>query len=443
VDVRPGEQFERPGCTGLWLDGFVNPFELLSAGRPTHGIMFRFGDSEAATELAGRARALMDEVVIPLERDLDGGATISAGGVEELRDAAREYGVYAPQISEEHGGMGYAFDDLLPTFEQAGRSLLGPLAMRVDAPDEGNMHLLELHGSDRQKSECLEPLVDGEITSGFSMTEPMQGAGSDPKMIRTTAEKDGDEWVIDGHKWWTTNGVEADVLLVFARTDQDAHPYSGCSVFIVPKETDGVEVVRDIPHLGSDLHDSTHAEIRYDNVRVPEENLLGTEGEGFRHVQERLGPARLTHCMRFSGMASRALSVARSYLDERQAFGGPLSGKQHPRFEIARRETELQAARALVREAADVVAAGENARLELSMSKVFTANVTQEAVDSALQLCGGNGIGKDLPLADFYESIRAFRIVDGADEVHLRTIADRLFEETEPAELAAITRFGQ
>jgi len=405
--------------------------------------MFRFGDSEAATELADRARALMDEVVIPLERDLESGTTVPGDGIDELREAAREYDVYAPQVGEEHGGMGYAFDDLLPTFEQAGRSLLGPVAMRVDAPDEGNMHLLEMHGTEGQKEQYLNPLVAGELTSGFSMTEPMQGAGSDPKMIQTTAERDGDEWVIDGHKWWTTNGVEADVLLVFARTDQEAHPYAGCSVFIVPKETDGVEVVRNIPHLGSEVHGGTHAEIRYDGVRVPEENLLGTEGAGFRHVQERLGPARLTHCMRFSGMATRALGVARSYLDDRQAFGGPLSEKQHPRFEIARQETRLQAARALVRQAADTIAAGGEARLEVSMSKVFTANVTQEAVDTAVQFCGGNGIGKDLPLADFYESIRAFRIVDGADEVHLRTIADHLFEETDPDELQPITRFGE
>ena len=405
--------------------------------------MLSFSDSEAATELADRAQRLMDEVVLPREREIAGGASVSEGTVRDLREAAREYGVYAPQISEEHGGMGYAFDDLLPTFEQAGRSLLGPAAMRVDAPDEGNMHLLELHGSDLQKEQYLDPLVAGELHSGFSMTEPMGGAGSDPKMIRTTAEKDGDEWVIDGHKWWTTNGIRADILLVFARTDQNVHPYEGCSVFIVPADADGVEIVRDIPHVGSELPGSGHAEIKYNNVRVPEEHLLGTEGAGFAHVQERLGPARLTHCMRFSGMAMRALKIARTYLDEREGFGGRLSKKQHPRFEIARRETQLQAARALVRQAADAIARGQQARLEVSMSKVFTANVAQEAVDTALQYCGGSGIGKDLPLADFYESVRAFRIVDGADEVHLRTIAREAFEDTDPAELDPVVRFGE
>ncbi|PSP66271.1 acyl-CoA dehydrogenase, partial [Halobacteriales archaeon QS_1_69_70] len=397
-----------------------------------------YHDSRTATALAERAREFVDEVVIPTEREHLGGGPVGEDVVANLRAEARERDVYCPQIDVAHGGMGHDLRDVLPLFEEAGRSLLGAAAMRVDAPDEGNMHLLEMHGSERQKAEYLEPLVAGDISSGFSMTEPMQGAGSDPKMIRTTAErdtaeqrstspdppeadKDGDEWVIDGHKWWTTNGVEADVLLVFARTDGEAHPYQGCSVFIVPSDADGVGIERDIPHLGGGPTGSTHAEINYDGVRVPEKNLLGTEGAGFRHVQERLGPARLTHCMRFSGMASRALTVARSYLDEREAFGTPLSDKQHPRFELARRETELQAARALVRQAADAIAAGEKARLEVSMSKVFTANVTQEAVDTALQFCGANGIGKDLPLADFYESIRAFRIVDGADEVHLRT----------------------
>ena len=403
--------------------------------------MLSFDDSDAAKELEARTRDLMEEVVLPAERDLAAGMTVPRSTVEELREAAREYGVYAPQMSEEHGGLGYDFRDVLPAFERAGRSLLGPVAMRVDAPDEGNMHLLELHGTDLQQERYLEPLVAGEIRSAFSMTEPMQGAGSDPKMIRTTAEKDGDEWVIDGHKWWTTQGVEADLLLVFARTDPDAHPYGGCSVFLVPREADGVEVDRNIPHLGSELTGQGHAEIKYDGVRVPEEHLLGEEGRGFQHVQERLGPARLTHCMRFSGMAERALDVAKAYLSEREAFGTALSEKQRPRYAIAEQEMRLQAARSLVRTAAADVAAGDEARVGVAMSKVFTANVVQEAVDTALQYCGGNGIARDLPLADFYEAVRAFRIVDGADEVHLRTVARAAFEDVDERELEPVTRF--
>jgi acyl-CoA dehydrogenase len=403
--------------------------------------MISFNDSDAAEELAGRARDLMEEVVIPTERELPGDTTVSRGTITDLREEARDYGVYAPQIEEEYGGMGMDFRDVLPTFEQAGRSLLGATAMRVDAPDEGNMHLLELQGTELQKEQYLEPLVEGSMRSAFSMTEPMQGAGSDPKMIQTRAEKEGDEWVINGHKWWTSQGVEADVLLVFARTDPDAHPYEGCSVFLVPADAPGVEIVRNIPHLGSEVVGKGHAEIKYHDVRVPEEHLLGEEGKGFQHVQERLGPARLTHCMRFSGMAQRALDVAKAYMTEREAFGSNLSEKQHPRTVIAEHETELAAARSLIRTAADEIARGNEARTEVSMAKVFAANTTQEAIDTALQFCGGNGMGKDLPLADFYESVRMFRIVDGADEVHKRTVARAAFEETDPSELEAVTTF--
>ena len=404
--------------------------------------MFEFNDSEAAQELANRAEALMEEVVLPKERELAGGTTVSKGTISELQEAAKEYDVYAPQIGEEYGGMGYDFDDVLPTFEQAGRSLLGAPAMRVDAPDEGNMHLLEMHGTELQKEQYLEPLVDGDIHSGFAMTEPIQGAGSDPKMIQTTAERDGDEWVIDGHKWWTSNGIEADVLIVLARTDQEAHPYEGCSLFLVPADADGVDVVRDVPHLGGGYRGGSHAEILYEDVRVPEEHLLGELHNGFTHAQERLGPARLTHCMRFSGMAQRALDIAKAYVDEREGFGTSLSDKQSLRHRIADAETNLHVARTAIRDAADRIADGDEARVQVSMCKVFAARVTQEAIDLAVQCLGGNGIGKDLPVADFYEAIRKFRIVDGADEVHKRVISRYAFDELDETELEPISRFG-
>jgi len=405
--------------------------------------MLSFNDSDRATELQSRAHDLMEEVVLPKERELTGGMTVSQGTINELRRAAREYGIYCPQIDEKYGGMGEDFRDVLPAFEEAGRSLLGAMAMRVAAPDEGNMHLLELQGTELQKEQYLEPLVLGDIDSGFSMTEPMQGAGSDPKMIKSTAEKDGDEWVINGHKWYTTQGVEADILLVFARSDMDAHPYEGCSVFIVPKEADGVEVVRNIPHLGSEVTGKGHAEIKYNEVRVPEEHLLGTEGKGFAHVQERLGPARLTHCMRFSGMAERSLDIAKVYMSEREGFGTQMADKQDPRHRIAEHEIRLAAARSLIRTAAAEIVAGNQARIEVSMAKVFTANVTQDAIDDALQFCGANGMTRDLPIADFYESVRQFRIVDGADEVHRRTIARAAFEDIDETELDPVVHYDE
>ncbi len=423
--------YETPHCCGSEMRG--------AAG--TRSSMHT--DSEAARELADRTRELMEEVVLPIERDLPPGATVSEGTVTELREAAREYGVYAPQVSGAYGGLGHDFRTVLPAFEAAGRSLLGPTAMRVAAPDEGNMHLLELVGTPLQKEEYLRPLVAGEMRSGFSMTEPTPGAGSDPTMIRTTAERDGDEWVIDGQKWWTTQGVEADLLIVLARTDSDAHPYEGCSLFLVPAEAPGVEVVRNIPHIGGGPRGTSHAEIRYDGVRVPEEHLLGTPNEGFTHVQQRLGPARLTHCMRYAGMARRALDIAVAYADERAAFGGTLAEKQQPRFEVAEARTRLRAARALVRETADRIADGEEARVDVSMSKLFTATVVNDVVDTAMQLVGGNAIARDLPLADFYTTARQFRFVDGADEVHKRVIAREAFAHPPTEELEPLTRYDE
>ncbi len=408
----------------------------------------QYDDSETAKELADETREFVEESVLPREREMLRNREMLENHeiddvVAELQEEAKERGLYAPQIHEEYGGQGYGLRDVLPTFEEAGRSLLGAKALRVDAPDEGNMHTLELVGTDEQKEEWLIPLVEDEVTSAFSMTEPIQGAGSDPKMIQTKAEKDGDEWVINGHKWWTTQGVEADVYLVMARTDEDAHPYQGCSIFLVPADTDGVEAVRDVPHMGDS--GASHAEMRYDDVRVPEENLLGDENAGFIVAQQRLGPARLTHCMRFTGMADRALDIAVAYIDEREAFGESLSDKQALRYEIVDQKTRLHAVRTMVRHAAKELDKGNRARVEVAMSKVFAANVTQEAIDTAVQACGGNGIGKDLPLADFYENVRSFRIVDGADEVHKRSIAKRVFDEEniDGTELENLTRFGE
>ena len=404
---------------------------------------FEYNDSETARKVASRAREFMDEVVLPLDRERPGSEPVSDETIYELRETAREYDVYAPQMPKEYGGMGLDFRDALLVFEEAGRSLIAPPAFRVDAPDEGNMHLLEIAGTEAQKDEWLRPLVAGEINSAFSMTEPTPGGGADPKMLKTTAELDGDEWVIDGHKWWTSNAIEAEVFIVLARTDQDAHPYSGCSTILVPADVEGLTIERSIPHLGEYPVEMSHAEVKYDDVRVPKENLLGDEGEGFTLAQKRLGPARLTHCMRYSGMANRALEVAKAYMDEREAFGGKLMEKQSLRFDLAEAATNLHAAQAMVRHAADLVASGDEARIPVSMCKLFTANVTQDVIDTSLQVCGANGIGKDLPIADFYEYVRQFRIVDGPDEVHKRIVARNLFEEIRDEEMEFLTVYDE
>jgi acyl-CoA dehydrogenase len=405
-----------------------------------------YHDSEKAKEVAARVEAFMDEVVIPREREaLRTGEPVTNEELEDFWEMAKERDLFAPQVPEEYGGQGLDFRDMLPSFEQVGRSLLGAHAIRANAPQEGNMHTLEMVGTEQQKEEWLRPLVQGEISSGFSMTEPMDGGGSDPKMLKTTARKDGDEWVINGHKWWTSDGLDADFLLVMARTDMDAHPYEGTSIILVPTDAPGVEIVRNVPHLGGHgitEREGGHAEVKYRNVRVPVENTVGEEGGGFRVAQMRLGGGRLTHCMRYSGMAERALDVAKAYISEREGFGSDLSEKQSLRHRIAEAETKLHMARTGVRHAARELDRSD-ARIEVAMSKVFSARVTNEIMDLALQCCGANGIGKDLPIAHFYEHVRAFRIVDGADEVHLRSIARDAFEDVDPDEVETALRFDE
>lgn len=405
-----------------------------------------YHDSEKAKAVAGRVAEFMDDVVLPREREaLATGEPITRAELESLWEQAKERDLFAPQMPEKYGGQGLDFSDMLPSFEQVGRSLIGAHAIRANAPQEGNMHTLEMVGTDEQKAKWLRPLVQGEISSAFAMTEPKQGGGSDPKMLQSTAIKDGDEWVVNAHKWWTTDGLDADFYLVMARTDLDAHPYEGTSIILVPADADGVEVVRNIPHLGG--HDITeleggHAEMKFNNVRVPVENTVGEEGQGFQVAQMRLGGGRLTHCMRYSGMAERSLDIAKAYLSEREAFGTTLDEKQALRHRIADAETQLHAARTMVRHAARELDRSD-ARIEVAMSKVFTANVTNEAIDLALQCCGGNGIGKDLPIAHFYEDVRAFRIVDGADEVHRRSIARWAFDDIADEEVEHALQFDE
>ncbi|QLK24818.1 acyl-CoA dehydrogenase family protein [Natrinema zhouii] len=404
----------------------------------------KYHDSETAKEVAGRVESFMDEVVIPREREaLETGERITTGEIEDLWEQAKDRDLFAPQVPEEYGGQGLDFSDMLPSFEQVGRSLIGALAIRANAPQEGNMHTLEMVGTEAQKEEYLQPLVQGEISSAFAMTEPKQGGGSDPKMLQSTAVKDGDEWIVNAHKWWTSDGLNADFYLVMARTDLDAHPYEGTSIILVPRDADGVEVVRNIPHLGGHgitEREGGHAEVKFDDVRVPVENTIGEAGQGFQVAQMRLGGGRLTHCMRYSGMAERSLEIAKAYLQEREAFGTTLEEKQALRHRIADAETHLHAARTMVRHAARELDESD-ARIEVAMSKVFTANVTQETIDLALQCCGGNGIGKDLPIAHFYEAVRAFRIVDGADEVHRRSIARWAFEDVDETEIENTLQF--
>ncbi len=380
-------------------------------------------------DITTRTKAFVDDVVIPVEKKIiqeERGATVEE--IQEMRAQAKAAGLWAPTMPKELGGMGLNILEFAPVLEAAGRSLLGPLAIHCAAPDEGNMHTLHTFANEEQTERYLRPLVEGRYFSGFSMTEPPPGAGSDPTMIQTTAHKEGDEWVINGRKWWTSNGEVADFFLIMAQTNPDVPAKHGCSIFIAPRDTPGINIIRDIPMMG--LHDfGGHCEIQYENLRLPASALLGKEGEGFGMAQVRLGPARLTHCMRWSGIAQRALEIAAQYASERHAFGKPLIEHQASGFALADSEMELYACRLMIQHAAWLLANGDQARSETSMAKVVVAETVNKVIDRAIQITGGTGISRDLPLSTWYESARAFRIYDGASEVHRMVAARRVMKK--------------
>ncbi len=376
-----------------------------------------------------RVTQFIDNEVIPLEQHaadtLDG---LPAPLLTEVRAKAKAAGLWAPQLAPELGGMGLSLSEIVPVFEAAGRSHLGPLALNCSAPDEGNMHLLHLFANAEQRERYLKPLAAGDIYSGFAMTEPHPGAGSDPNMLRTSAVRDGDDWIINGHKWWTSGGDGAAFLLIMARTNPDVATSKGATIFIAPADTPGIEVVRRIPIMGFDDLGG-HAEIKFNAVRLPHSAILGQEGDGFALTQARLGPARLTHCMRWTGIAQRALEIATQYAALREAFGKHLTEHQSIQWMLADSAMELHAGRLMIQQAAWLLENGDQARQEASMCKVFVAETVNRVIDRAIQICGGLGISRDLPLSKWYEAARAFRIYDGASEVHRMVVARRIIKQ--------------
>jgi acyl-CoA dehydrogenase len=388
-------------------------------------------------EIAQRVRAFVDREVIPVEQALmRSGEPLSVDEVMRLRALAKAEGIFAPTMPRELGGLGLTIQEWVPVLEAAGRSLIGPLAVHCAAPDEGNMHTLLHFANDEQRERYLRPLAEGRVFSGFSMTEPPPGAGSDPTMLQTRAVREGDEWVINGRKWYTSNGLVADFLLIMAVTDPEVGAHKGSTIFLAPIDTPGITVVRDVHTLGRGDFGG-HVEILYENVRVPHSAILGAEGQGFAIAQARLGPARLTHCMRWTGIAQRALEIATQYAVTREAFGKKLIEHQSVGFMLADSEMELYAARLMMQHTAWLLTHGDQARSESSMTKVQVSEMVNRIVDRALQICGGTGVSRDLPLSTWYEAARAFRIYDGASEVH-RMVAARAVAKKYGAQAAPI-----
>lgn len=349
--------------------------------------------------------------------------------VAELRAKARRAGVFGPQLPRQYGGLGLGTVGMCVVFEQAGHSFLGPVALHCSAPDEGNMHLLAHHANDEQRERWLRPLIEGTIRSCFAMTEPAPGAGSDPTMLLTRATRVDGGWEITGRKWFATGADGASLAVTMAVTDPEGDRHHRATMFLVPTDTPGYRFVRNVPVMGG--HGiGGHGEVDFDHVRVPDSAILGKVGEGFRLAQVRLGPARLTHCMRWMGIAQRAIDIATDYAKQRNAFGKKLAEQQSIQWMIADSEIELHASRLMVLNAAWEHERGSEIRHESSICKVFVAEAVHRIIDRAVQMCGALGVSGDTPLEHFYREARAFRIYDGPSEVHRMVIARNVLKGT-------------
>jgi acyl-CoA dehydrogenase len=379
-------------------------------------------------DLRARYRAFMEQHVYPNERALSGD---DAELIASLRERAKTEGLWAPHVPPEAGGSGQGFLAYAHLNEEIGRSTYAQLVFGCQAPDAGNAEILHLFGTEEQKERWLRPLVEGEIRSFFSMTEP-EVPGSDPTTLRTTARRERDEWVIDGHKWFSSGAEGAAFGIVMAVTDADAERHARASQIIVPADAPGLEIARPIPvmgHAGSGW--STHCEVWYRGVRVPVSNTLGEPGDGFRIAQKRLGPGRIHHVMRWLGQMQRAFELLCSYSLEREAFGSRLADKQTVQNWIADSAAEIHACRLMTLDAAHKIDDGDEARVEVSVIKYYAARVLHDVVDRAIQVHGARGLTDETPLAEMYANARAARIYDGPDEVHRMVVSRRILKEFE------------
>ena len=373
-------------------------------------------------------RAFMEAHVYPNEAMLAREDEDADRLLAELRGRAREEGLWAPHLPPEAGGTGRGFLAYADLNEEIGRSVWGQLVFNCQAPDAGNGEILHLLGTEEQKARWLAPLVAGETRSFFSMTEP-DVSGADPTGLRTTAVLDGDEWVIDGQKWFSSGAEGAGFGIVMAVTEPDAEPHRRMSQIVVPADAPGV-TIEPVPVLGHRGRGwSTHCEVRYENVRVPASNLLGERGDGFRIAQKRLGPGRIHHVMRWLGQMQRAFELMCARALEREAFGTPLADKQTVQNWIADSAADIQACRLLTLDAARKIDRGDEARVEISLVKFYAARVLNEVIDRAVQVHGGLGLTDRTPLAAMWATARGGRIYDGPDEVHRMVVSRRILKE--------------
>lgn len=392
--------------------------------------MIDFSIPAADSALRDRVRSFILDSIVPFEQDERLTSHGPTDGLRvELNALAHAAGLLAPHVSPAYGGMGLGQVQRALVFEAAGYSTLGPIALHCAAPDEGNMHMLELIASERHKEEFLRPLAQAQVRSCFAMTEPHPGAGSDPGQLQTRAVRDGDHYVIDGEKWLITGADGAGFMIIMARAfdgDRDIGP----TMFLASMPQPGIRITRIIGSMDSSFTGG-HAQVALEGVRVHQDDVLGGLGQGLRYAQLRLAPARLTHCMRWLGAASRAHDIAKAYAGKRRAFGSTLVRHEGVGFQLADNEIELHMCRLAVLDVAWRLDRGDHARHESSMAKVFVSEALFRIADRCLQVLGGLGLTHDTQVERIFREIRAFRVYDGPSEVHRWAIASRIARSVE------------
>jgi acyl-CoA dehydrogenase len=376
-----------------------------------------------------RVRAFVTEHILPLEADpkaYDGHENIRKDVLDRVRDKAKKAGLWALQMPKSRGGQGLPIVGMAACYEEMNRSIFGPVCFNSAAPDDGTMIVLNRIATEKQKDKWLQPLIDGLVNSSFVMTEPHPGGGSDPSMMLTRAEKKGSTWIVRGHKHFITGAGTAKHFLLIARTSDDNR--RGLTAFLHHGDAPGFRIQRRIPIMGPEEHGG-HCEVEYDGLEIPDEDRLMGEGDGLKVTQIRLGTARLTHCMRWTGMAKRALDIASAYIGERESFGAKLIDHEGVQWMMGEAAMEIDIGRLLTMRAAWLLDQGDFARKEVSMAKVVVADALHKAVDTAIQMLGAKGYSKDTKLEWMYRYARQARLVDGASEVHKMVLARFLMSE--------------
>lgn len=376
-----------------------------------------------------RVRTFVEEELIPLEKDpasFDEHETIRIDLLQEVRAKVKRAGLWAPQMPKRYGGQGLSMVAMAACYEEMNRCLFGPVCFNCAAPDDGTMIALDKVLPEEQKARWLQPIIDGVVQSSFCMTEPHPGSGSDPSMMITRAEKNGNKWVVHGRKWFITGAASAKHFILLARTSDD--PRKGLTAFLFHADQPGWKIERRIGIMGPEDHGG-HCEMVFRGLEIPEENVILQPGDGLKFTQIRLGPARLTHCMRWTGMARRALEIAVEYVSQRKSFGIGLHQHEGVQWMLGDAAMQVDIGRLLTMRAAWLLDQGERAQKEVSMAKVVVSEALHHAVDTAIQLCGATGYSKDLPLEWMYRYARLARLGDGASEVHKMVLAGHVLKE--------------